>query len=609
MESVVFEDSPLANYLEGEGGEELSGITSKGQETPSRTSSPSFAPRGRPRARLEFRNNLPPPLRLGTPHKNAVAIIRNSCSKVLSSRLGRPDNSRFLEHFRYIIVASQLLNPHPYFGQPGHRKSKDATLQPPDVPQLVALTPTGALLTATFAFALAWLIHWARGGRGSAWAKGRIAIFLIILALLAAVLFAYMRRQWLQYLRHQILSRISEFVTKSQELDAAVGGALSLVQEVELVSRGYRISSPLPPVSRLDERSQTRRCARLRKQLRFCFAGVIPRYNQAYEAIKPFAEEMDLEKYYDIYDINDSDVAEAMLGFSETEFDDLESVRVLKILAARFYMSRKVLLCCLMALDAHGGKSDFVRWNMASDQIHGVTSTTSETADRLHQILREEESFSLPATPKIPLTPNRERWRAQLRKLSSLSSGIRGLQAKLHVLREESDKNLNETEDVAELGTTLMMQYESIGIDLKALMQEWEDGKNALASNIDRNERRVSSMSGMLSPTISLGGVTAVEEGGALDALKALNGETLSRSSMDLSSSDAEEVFEAVAVPRPRSTLTREERITKMKGDRAKRDSMKDKAEANTRMLRELESVINMRPRNISSSDRRVTSI
>jgi hypothetical protein len=217
--------------------------------------------------------------------------------------------------------------------------------------------------------------------------------------------------------------------------------------------------------------------------------------------------------------------------------------------------------------------------------------------------------FPVPATPKIPLTPGRERWRAQLRKLNSLSSGIRGLQAKLHVLREESDKNLNEAEEVAELGTNLMIQYESIGMDLKALMQEWEDGKAALASNIDRNERRISSMSGMLSPTTSLGGLTAVEEGNVSDALKALNGESRSRNSMDFSSSDAEEIFEAVALPRPRSTFTREERITKMKEDRERRESVKSKSEANTKMLRELESVINMRPKGRMAPGRRITSI
>lgn len=177
------------------------------------------------------------------------------------------------------------------------------------------------------------------------------------------------------------------------------------------------------------------------------------------------------------------------------------------------------------------------------------------------------------------------------------------------MLREESDKNLNETEDVSELGTNLMIQYESIGIDLKALMQEWEDGKAALASNIDRNERRVSSMSGMLSPTSSLGGLTAVDEGSVFDALKALNGESRSRNSMDFSSSEAEEVFEAIAIPRQRSSLTREERIAKMKDDRVKRDSVKSKSEANTKMLRELESVINMRPRGRTTPGGRITSI
>lgn len=196
-----------------------------------------------------------------------------------------------------------------------------------------------------------------------------------------------------------------------------------------------------------------------------------------------------------------------------------------------------------------------------------------------------------------------------MRKLNSLSTGIRGLQAKLHVLREESDQHLNDSGEVSELGANLMIQYESIGLDLKALMQEWEDGKAALAMNIDRNEKRISSMSGLLSPTISLGGLTAVEEGGTLDALKALNGETMSRSSLEMSSSDVEEVFEAVALPRPRSTLTREERIVKMKEERVKRESTRDRVEANTHMLRELESVINLRPRGRTTPTGRVTSI
>ncbi|KAG0650746.1 hypothetical protein D0Z07_2375 [Hyphodiscus hymeniophilus] len=560
MESVIFEGSPLAEYLEGEGGEDSHGISSRETEPSSTSSSPSFAPRGKPTLRLNFRHKLPPPLRLAIPQNNAVAAIHNTCSVELHA------------------------------------------------PQLGKITLAGVAVTASFAFTLAWLIHWTRGGGTSAAGKGRMAMFLALLVGSAMISYAYMRRQWLQYLRQQSLAEISGLVIKSQELDAVVAGALTLVQEVELVSRGYRIT-PLPPISRLEDRSQTRRCARLRKNVRLCFSEIIPRYNQAYSVLKPFTEQMDLEKYYDIYDISDVDFTEAMLGYSDAEFEDAESLRVLKILTVRFQASRKIFLCCLMALDAHGGKPDFLRWSTAIDEIHGVFSVTGSAEERLRQMLCEEESFPAPQTPKLPLTPGRERWRAQLRKINSLSTGIRGLQAKLHVLREESDNNLNESEDVSELGTNLMIQYESIGMDLKALMQEWEGGKAALASNIDRNERRISSMSGMLSPTISLSGLTAVEEGNSMDALKALNGEARSRSSMDFSSSDTEEVFEAVALPRPRSALTRDERIAKMKETRLKRESMKDKAEANTHMLRELESVINMRPRGRTTPAARVASI
>lgn len=103
-------------------------------------------------------------------------------------------------------------------------------------------------------------------------------------------------------------------------------------------------------------------------------------------------EQMDLEKYYDIYDISDIDFSEAMLGYSETEFEDLESLRVLKILAARFHTMRKVFLCCLLALDAEGGKSDFLRWSAAVGEINGVKELTKESEDRLRRILGEEES-------------------------------------------------------------------------------------------------------------------------------------------------------------------------------------------------------------------------
>jgi len=179
----------------------------------------------------------------------------------------------------------------------------------------------------------------------------------------------------------------------------------------------------------------------------------------------------------------------------------------------------------------------------------------------------------------------------------------------MHVLREESDKTLDESEDISELGSNLMAQYESIGADLRSLMQDWENGNAALALNINKHERRISlSSNGLkspLSPTFSLGGLTVVGSS-PRDALKVLNGDDRSHSSLEPSGSD-EEIFEAIAAPRQRSQLSREERIVKMKRDRLKQASARENAAANTHMLRELETVINLRPKTRTTG--RITSI
>lgn len=222
------------------------------------------------------------------------------------------------------------------------------------------------------------------------------------------------------------------------------------------------------------------------------------------------------------------------------------------------------------------------------------------------------QGFNVPPTPKVPLTPGKERMRTQMRKLGSLTQGIRGLQAKMHLLREESDRVLDESSDASELGASMLIQYDSIGEDLKVLMREWEDGRTALATNIGKNEHRLSlppnGMLAPMSPTSSLGGLTAVG-GSPPDALKALNSyprSPRSRSSTT-STSSGEEIFEAVALPRQRSSLTRDGRIAKMKEDRIRQAIAKEKVDAGTHMLKELETVIKLRPRGRTTG--RMTSI
>lgn len=335
-----------------------------------------------------------------------------------------------------------------------------------------------------------------------------------------------------------------------------------------------------------------------------------------------FCEQTELEKYYDIYDISELDMSDALREFDATDFDDTESLRTLKILAARFNIVRKMFLCAMLALDANGEGPDLLRWTTAVEGLRSMNIATRDAFSSLQSILGEQEcklSFThqwtillidfiaspAPPTPKQPLTPGRERWRSQIRKINSMSTGIRGLQAKLQLLREESDRALNDSNDISELGPDLMSQYESIGIDLKELLSVWEEGKATLALGIDRNEKRLSSMSTLISPSSSLSGLTVAEEGCAADALKALNGDSPTRSNLDDPAyPDTPEVFEAVAIPRERqrSTLTREERIVKMKEDRDQKAQARQHMDATRGMLRELETVINLRPKTRTSA-------
>lgn len=178
----------------------------------------------------------------------------------------------------------------------------------------------------------------------------------------------------------------------------------------------------------------------------------------------------------------------------------------------------------------------------------------------------------------------------------------------MQLIREESDASLERATDDADFGTTLTTLYQSIGADLRGILQEWEAGKSSLLAtleNPDRLSRPTSLLRSPASPTFSLGGATAVE-GGPAEALRALNGEDQHLTAPD-NNMDEHEVFEAIALPRKRNSMTRDERIARMKEERARQAVAREKSDANTHMLRELETVIKLRPRGKTAP--RVTSI
>lgn len=250
--------------------------------------------------------------------------------RAVNSRLGRADNARFLEHFRYMLVASQLLSENNGYGLPRTATVHlDGTAESLNEYKAGATSVTGALLTATTSFAVVWLLHWSKAGRVGGFSKGRALVVVSIFVGLAIVLYAYARRQWLHNLRQNAVTSANGLVTNLQAFDASTSAALLLVQEVELVSRGYRISTPLPPISRLDDGGHGRRCSRIRRCLKGAFAASIPPFLDACRDLRDLVAEDDLDKYLDVYEITYQDIQEAYLGFSTSEFDDMESLKAL----------------------------------------------------------------------------------------------------------------------------------------------------------------------------------------------------------------------------------------------------------------------------------------
>ncbi|KAJ9299135.1 hypothetical protein DTO271G3_3377 [Paecilomyces variotii] len=613
MEALVYEDSPLADYLQGAGERSEDWIPQEADNDTSSDTRLDFAPRGISTFQERIRNKLPAPLDLTAARKTgALGKIHDACSFLVSSRVGRSDNERFLEKFGYLIVASQLLNEH---SPPSYTSAADVLSKVPAA-QLPSLSETfglqGVVFTAATSFSVAWLMHWSRSKSGSGFNTRRVAVLLILLPVIALVFYAFTRRQWLKYVRHQAVEAAAVLVSNARSFDSAASASVVFVQEVELVSRGYRMSTPLPPVSRLEENAQTRRCMRLRRALSESLFSLLERYIQAQKTLQPLAESTSLEKYYDIYELSFDELLDAQAGLRERGAEDQYSLRSLRTLFGRLYTVRKSILCCLLALSADGGNSDIPRWSAAVEEMRDLATVTGNNVTRISNILNEQDRDIIPPSPLPNASPSRDSFRAQFRKLNSLSQSIRALHAKMHVIREESDASLEQKGNESDFMTSLMTQYESIGADIRGLLQEWEAGKSALiaglerSSSSDRSSRPTSSLKSPMSPTFSLSGSTEVE-GSPADALKLLEGDSQPYLNPDYNMDD-EEVFEAIALPvRKRASLTREERIARVKEDRAKQAAAREKTDANTNMLKELETVIKHRPRTIAAH--RVTSI
>ena len=99
----------------------------------------------------------------------------------------------------------------------------------------------GAAYTTLAAFCAVALLHWARTWSKGRWDIGKNLVLIILLTVVAVSFYIFAKRQWLRDLRHQAVDVATVLVGNAQSVDATASASVVLIQEVELVSRGYRL--------------------------------------------------------------------------------------------------------------------------------------------------------------------------------------------------------------------------------------------------------------------------------------------------------------------------------------------------------------------------------
>ena len=98
----------------------------------------------------------------------------------------------------------------------------------------------GISLTGGTAFVLAWVAHRLRTFNVADIDPRRALLYLFILVAFTTVVCVLVRQQWLNYVWSQAIDNALTLVAKAQNFNTVASSAIALIQEVELVSRGYR---------------------------------------------------------------------------------------------------------------------------------------------------------------------------------------------------------------------------------------------------------------------------------------------------------------------------------------------------------------------------------
>ncbi|CAG8503237.1 3940_t:CDS:2 [Acaulospora morrowiae] len=535
--------------------------------------------------------------------------ILDYLQETLSTALPLQEENAFEERFKYLLCTSHLLNDtlSIYFydsKKPNPINAREAGLYFGGISrrnfEILLSSLIGVLVVL-----LTWLLRDAEPKDiGTKMMQLPIALILALLA--SFFLYRRMRRKVMKNLHNSALHFLETLVYNCQTFDLKVNKALIMIQEIELVSRGYRLSMPLSPISRIEQSSKDRRCNALREAIYNILQEAFTSYCEAIVAMQPEISKINLDIMYNMYNITPCPDTEG----DEWNVDDEKekySLEYLKQIFQRMHSKRRECLCHFLALDVMTPGRDSHRrdyeyhWAAVNGHLDEIGVITSEYLNRVNVALASELHTTVTPTPKqdfmsqptAPVITNKK-LKAYLHRLASIEQHIRGVQAKVYICNEDARKYFGNDGLVAEKHREqLLNQYESITRDFTYMFQEWEDGKKALKDitepmSVDSNLS--SSIQSLDEDAETLKGENDSDENTSEKTL------TIDWSQKDEPLDVQEQVFVAEAITEQTTKkLTREERIAIQKVKRDEEAKSRATRMDSERMVHELKDVLLVR--------------
>ncbi|KAK9451005.1 Mysoin-binding motif of peroxisomes-domain-containing protein [Limtongia smithiae] len=446
------------------------------------------------------------PLVLGDEKAMRRSRFRLLFTEPLRKRLGHKENSHFLECFRYILVTSQLLSDAVCVSS---TYRSPATAPPPPPPPHTppsrtfgdkfhlngtGIVPGGVRFwvgsggcVVVVAVLLSWFLR-SDTCRGGSRYKAVISLMLVSIVLL--FFHAHTWRKRMRTTRQIAVDSAVDFIDSNRAFDMTTARTIGIIQEVEFLSKGFsipgfniRYATPdKQPAAHHGKRWQMtaaeRSCEMLRRQVQATLESGLALHTQSVGRLSKMCNRSDLQKYFDIYDLNcDPDTPERQPDETPGCGDSVESpatdkaysVWDLKLQLRQFHDTRRKLLCCLLATNALGDSTDCDKWNTVVHELRTLSIVAKAGTNTLDALLdgdkgvqelvqsytrrqqktaedatmegmerssRNQHSICSTSPTLRQQSPNK--WGPYMQAVANMSAMVRNIDAKMYTLRADS---------------------------------------------------------------------------------------------------------------------------------------------------------------------------